>query len=64
MRLIFRNVAKGSALSDQTLKQLSFIYVDLSLQFFKVNDLSEQDVELQKQLEQEKANLNSDEAKA
>jgi hypothetical protein len=64
VRLIFRNVAKGSALSDQTLKQLSFIYVDLSLQFFKVNDLSEQDVELQKQLEQEKANLNSDEAKA
>lgn len=31
VRLIFRNIAKGSALSDQTLKQLSFIYVDLSL---------------------------------
>ena len=46
LRLIFRNVAKGSALSDPTLKQLSFIYVDLSLQIFKVNELSEQDAEL------------------
>lgn len=64
MRLIFRNVAKGSALSDQTLKQLSFIYVDLSLQFFKVNDLSDNDTELLKQLEQEKANVNTDDAKA
>ena len=64
VRLIFRNVAKGSALSDQTLKQLSFIYVDLSLQFFKVNDLSDDDAELLKQLEQEKANLNTDDAKA
>ena len=64
MRLIFRNVAKGSALSDPTLKQLSFIYVDLSLQIFKVNELSEQDAELQKQLEQEKSKSNTDEAKA
>jgi hypothetical protein len=64
LRLIFRNVAKGSTVSDATLKQLSFIYVDLSLEIFKVNELSDQDAELQKRLEQEKSNHNTDEAKA
>lgn len=58
IRVIFRNINRDGKLNggrmDKRLKTLNFVYVDVKLNFEKVDELSDQDIALMKKIDEEK----------
>ena len=57
IRVVFRNVGrdgKDKKTLDKKLQKLNFVYVDLQLNFERIDKLTDEDVKLMKQIDREK----------
>ena len=57
IRVVFRNVGrdgKDKKTLDKKLQKLNFVYVDLQLNFERIDNLTDEDVQLMKQIDREK----------